>query len=472
MSSQGLNSLATIIKRLEAATSRLEDIAVAQSGGAISFPEAKSARPASTTLPPRAQSPPPGQAPAPTKQGSLSESAPDAVPASVAAYDERIIKGKLATFVERTKALGEPETRRSEFATITQPLHTDVGAIKQIQEKNRDRNWSLHLQTVADGAPSVGWLLLPSNPVGHIQVQKEAAEFYGNRVIKEYKEKNTAHVDWVRSYFGLIDELGKYVGEYYKMGLTWNPKGGKAGDFSLASASGSAKTGSSAPPPPPPPPPPPIIVETPSATPSLSGTAAVFAQLNQGMDITKGLRKVDKSEMTHKNPSLRTSGSVPARAPSPSPTSKHPPKPKKPASLQAKKPSKLELQGTKWIIEHQENNSSIVLDNTSISHIVTLYGCKNTVVQVKGKVNGVTMSNCQKTSIVVDSVVSVISITNSQSFQLQITGVAPTIQIETTDSGQVYLSEESKAAEIITAKCSAINISIPGWQARDVDCRA
>ena len=38
--------------------------------------------------------------------------------------------------------------------------------------------------------------------------------------------------------------------------------------------------------------------------------SAVFAQLNQGEAITAGLRKVDKSKMTHKNPELRASGMV------------------------------------------------------------------------------------------------------------------------------------------------------------------
>lgn len=36
--------------------------------------------------------------------------------------------------------------------------------------------------------------------------------------------------------------------------------------------------------------------------------SSVFAQLNQGESVTKGLRKVDKSEMTHKNPELRGQG--------------------------------------------------------------------------------------------------------------------------------------------------------------------
>lgn len=38
----------------------------------------------------------------------------------------------------------------------------------------------------------------------------------------------------------------------------------------------------------------------------------MFAELNRGEEVTKGLRKVDKSEMTHKNPALRAGSTVPA----------------------------------------------------------------------------------------------------------------------------------------------------------------
>jgi adenylyl cyclase-associated protein len=121
-------------------------------------------------------------------------------------------------------------------------------------------------------------------------------------------------------------------------------------------------------PPPPPPPPPPPVVDAASSSGDLTGAAAVFAQINQGTDVTSRLKKVEKSEMTHKNPSLRVSGAVPARASSPSEpylftigalklTARHagpkgtsPPKPRKPTSLQAKKPSKMELQGSKWVV--------------------------------------------------------------------------------------------------------------------------
>jgi adenylyl cyclase-associated protein len=45
--------------------------------------------------------------------------------------------------------------------------------------------------------------------------------------------------------------------------------------------------------------------------PPAGGVEAVFAELNRGEAVTKGLRKVDKSEMTHKNPALRAQGVVP-----------------------------------------------------------------------------------------------------------------------------------------------------------------
>ncbi len=67
-------------------------------------------------------------------------------------------------------------------------------------------------------------------------------------------------------------------------------------------------------PPPPPPPPPPVAPPPPPASApahAAGGVAAVFAELNRGEDVTKGLRKVDKSQMTHKNPALRAGGPVP-----------------------------------------------------------------------------------------------------------------------------------------------------------------
>lgn len=80
---------------------------------------------------------------------------------------------------------------------------------------------------------------------------------------------------------------------------------------------------------------------------------AVFSQLNQGEKITSTLKHVDKSQMTHKNPTLRE------KKASPNP-------PVKPASLRrnasgsstnttasapsAVKAGKKTLEGVKWVI--------------------------------------------------------------------------------------------------------------------------
>lgn len=69
--------------------------------------------------------------------------------------------------------------------------------------------------------------------------------------------------------------------------------------------------------------------------------------------------------------------------------------------------------------------------------------------------------NCVKTSILLDSTVSSLAISTSPSFTVQILGKVPTILIDGTDGGQVYLSKESLDVEIITAKSSSINISLP-----------
>ncbi|KAH8117508.1 adenylate cyclase associated N terminal-domain-containing protein [Phellopilus nigrolimitatus] len=467
MSQGGLHSLATIIKRLEAATSRLEDLTVTQASNTAPKRDDGSADKGSTNSfsAPPAPPPPPPPPPAPTMAK---------IPRSVEVFDENIIDGKLKAFVNLTKSFASPvvieqvgyvesafKNLRSAILTassctkadakaisvLLEPLSKDVMAVLQVPEKNRkERVWFNHLQVIAEGTPSLGWIEIEPKPGPHVAQMKESAEFYGNKVIKEFKDKDAKHVEWVRAWISLLEEQRKYVMEFHTTGLVWNPKGVSLSQYSGGSTSASA---------PPPPPPPPATASAPSSS---TGIGAVFDELNRGGEVTKGLRKVDKSEMTHKNPDLRVSNVVPA---SEKASPKRPVKPSKPASLSGKKPSKFALEGNKWFIEYQENESGLIVENAEINQTVNLFACKNTTVLVKGKVNAVTLVNCTKTSVLVESVISTISVTNSPSFALQITGAAPTIQLDSTDSGQIYVSKESLGVEITTAKCSSINVSLP-----------
>ncbi|KAI0259950.1 adenylate cyclase associated N terminal-domain-containing protein [Gloeopeniophorella convolvens] len=467
-------NMSTVLKRLEAVTSRLEDLFEHSPQGSLLVPDA-GAPPSAVGTP--AAPPAPLPPPAPVQVQVIDD------PPSVVAFDERILQGKIQPFVKLTEAFAAPsvveQTKLVErlfanlggiiriaaicqkpdaaaFAELLHELQADIAAITTIKDSNRkERDWANHLTFVAEGAPSVAWITVENKPGPYVSEIKDAAQFYGNRVIKEFKEKDKRHVEWVRAYAEVFDDMRKYVMEFHTTGLVWNAKG-----ISISEYKASTGSGASAPPPPPPPPPPTLPPSTPAAG---GGVAAVFAELNRGAEVTKGLRKVDKSEMTHKNPALRASSTVPSSVgtSAAAATAKKPVRPAKPQALMGKKPAKFALEGNKWAVEYQENEAALTVDNAEISHIVNIFGCKNSTILVKGKVNAVTIVNCTKTSVLVESVISSVSVTNSPSFTLQITGAAPTVQLDSTDSGQIYLSRDCLGAEITTAKCSAINISLP-----------
>ncbi|KAF8188369.1 cyclase-associated protein [Pholiota molesta] len=473
VNSSGLHSLATIIKRLEAAASRIEDIAdVLDPTGSrpegSSRGQAPDARPSSsyTTAPPAPAPPPPPPPPAPAAAAAAAPAPAVAeTPKIVSAYQERIIAGKVNPFVEHTKSFASPNVVEAvslvqkEFETlgtflkvvaacqkpdqkaleaVLAPFPAAIEAVSRAKEANRrDREWLSHLTLLGEGAPVIGWVVNPK-PIQFLTDLRDSVDYYGNRVKKEFKEKDPKHVEWVTLYTAILTEQQAYIKEYHPAGLVWNPK--------LLPAVPHLPTTPS------------TICCAPCCC-ARRRSCRCFRAAQPGEEVTKGLRKVDKSEMTHKNPALRASSVVPAPATT-SPVGKKPLKPSKPSALAGKKPSKFVLEGNKWLIEFYEAET-ITVEDVEISQSVNIFGCKGTTVLIKGKVNAVNIINSTKTSVLVQSVVSSISVTASPSFQLQITGTAPMIQLDSTDSGQIYLSKDSLGTEVTTAKCSSINISLP-----------
>ncbi|EWC48495.1 hypothetical protein DRE_07739 [Drechslerella stenobrocha 248] len=198
---------------------------------------------------------------------------------------------------------------------------------------------------------------------------------------------------------------------------------------------------------------------------------AVFAQLNQGSSVTSGLRKVDKTEMTHKNPSLRASSLVSAspnsRAKSPGPQAKP-----KPAHMKQKKPPKMELDGNKWTIENYENEEKVVLDGLEINQSVFVFRCKNTTIQIKGKLNAVSMNECEKTNVVLETLVAGIDVIKSKKFAFQVLGSVPTITVDQSDGGTLYVGKDSTGIEVYTSKTTAFNVYVPGEREDDdyIEC--
>lgn len=204
---------------------------------------------------------------------------------------------------------------------------------------------------------------------------------------------------------------------------------------------------------------------------------AVFAQLNQGDSVTSGLRKVDKSQMTHKNPSLRAGSTVPERSDSQSSLgspinrgkSPAPGKKPKPESMRAKKPPRKDLEGSKWYVEHFDSVSDVIEINAQQNQSILISRCSKTIVKVNGKANAISIDNCSGLSIIVESLVSSLEVIKSTKFALQVDGVVPTLLLDQVDGATVYLSPASINLEIFTSKTTGTNILLPPKEGTDDD---
>lgn len=186
----------------------------------------------------------------------------------------------------------------------------------------------------------------------------------------------------------------------------------------------------------------------------------MFSELNKGESVTAGLRKVDRSQMTHKNPSLRAGSTVTEGAESPRGKSPAPMRKPKPESMRVKKPPVKVLEGNKWTIENYDKESDPIEIEAQLSHSVLISKCNNSTIIIKGKANSVTVENTNRLSLVVDTLISSVDVVKSQNFALQVLGTLPTVLMDQIDGAAVYFSKESTATKIIHSKSANINLNV------------
>jgi adenylyl cyclase-associated protein len=490
-----MHNLTTLIKRLEAATSRLEDIATS-----TELP--KDVPPLSQTItsPPETSAvPTPPSAPRPQAAPAASEPLPESIEEFDAFLNSSVDKyvklsqqlggvvahqanAVLKGFTEQRKFLllstkaKKPDISGSNMAalqSLISPTNEALMAVTEIKDANRPNPMSTHLSAVSDGIMVLAWVTVDNRPYKHVEECLGSAQFFGNRVLKEYKDKEPKHVEWLQAFYQIFRDLAEYVKQYHGNGVAWNPKGGSAQEIAKTLSSGSAAppnapappAGGAPPPPPPPPGPPPVLdIKTETAPPAAAsasgGFGAVFSDLNKGESVTKGLRKVDKSEMTHKNPSLRASSTVAeadnvSRAKSPAPGKKP-----KPENMRVKKPAKKVLEGNKWTIENYEKEAEPVEIEASLTHSILISRCNNTTIIIRGKANQVTVENSSRLSLIVETLVSTVDVVKASNFALQVLGTIPTVMLDQVDGGQLYFSKDSTSTKVFTSKSDGINLNV------------
>ncbi|KAK7748990.1 suppressor of rasval19 [Cytospora paraplurivora] len=492
-----MNNLTTLIKRLEAATSRLEDIA----SSTIEIPQAVPALQETLASPIASQAATPTpDAPAPTPAPVPAE---EPLPESIEDFDD-FLKTSVANYSKLSAGLGgliadqavkvvEGFKEERKFLLITTkakkpnlsnnhdmeayqellgPINKSLMAVVDIKESNRGSAVSNQLSAVADGIMMLAWVTDEAKPHKHVENALGSAQYYGNRVIKDNKDNDQQQVEWINAFQNIFKDLTEYIKQYYPSGIPWNAQGqpfqeaikSYANIPTLASAAPAPPPPAAGGPPPPPPPPGPAPVlqisedkEVPKAA---GGFDAVFSELNKGESVTAGLRKVDKSQMTHKNPTLRAGSTVSGGDESPRGKSPAPGTKPKPESMRAKKPPVKILEGNKWTIENYDKEANPIEIEAQLSHSVLISKCNNSTIIIKGKANAVTIENTNRLSLVVDTLVSSVDVVKSQNFALQVLGTLPTVMMDQIDGAQVYFSKESTATKIIHSKSANINLNV------------
>ncbi|XP_026487908.2 adenylyl cyclase-associated protein 1 isoform X2 [Vanessa tameamea] len=441
--------LESLIERLERVTSRLERLPVLR---------------AHTPTPPCSPAPSPAGVASPIFHTTEIIETDDM---SINGYQD-LMQGPLLTYLELSKQIGgdiathanlvndafQQQFRYIQLAAVrSKPLQAEevqllaptsekISSIQQYREKNRASPFFNHLSAISESIPALGWVAVSPTPAPYVKEMNDAGQFYTNRVLKEWKEKDKTHVDWCRAWVQLLSDLQAYVKQYHTTGLVWAGKSAGA-------------------PPPPPgglPPPPPALPDVDFANMAADDRSALFAEINKGEAITNTLRKVTSDMQTHKNPQLRQ-GPAPFKAAAPKVPTKALPTPG--AGVLPDKPPVFSRDGKKWIIEYQKGNSNLVVENAEMNNVVYMFRCRDSALTVRGKINGVVLDSCTKCAVVFDNLVSSVEFVNCQSVQMQVLGKVPTISIDKTDGCQIYLSEESAAVEIVSSKSSEMNVLVP-----------
>ncbi|XP_074313396.1 cyclase-associated protein 1-like [Silene latifolia] len=340
------------------------------------------------------------------------------------------------------------------MAEFLKPLNEVINKATALTEGKRSEFFN-HQKSVADSLSALAWVAFTgkdcgmSMPIAHVEESWQMAEFYNNKVLIEYKNKDPNHAEWAKAMKEVyLPGLRDYVKTYYPLGPVW----GTSGKATVSSAPKAAA-------PAPPPAPSAALFSSDSPKPSSSqpkkGMSAVFNEISAGGELTSGLRKVT-DDMKTKNRADR-SGVVPVAEKEPQVRS---------PAISKTGPPKLELQmGRKWAVENQIGKKDLVIDDCDSKQSVYVFGCKDSVLQIKGKVNNITIDKCTKMGILFQDVVAACEIVNCNSVQVQCQGSAPTISVDNTSGCQLYLSKYSLETSITTAKSSEVNVMVPASDA-------
>eukprot|EP00759_Apiculatamorpha_spiralis_P035295 PhF_6_TR36159/c0_g1_i1/m.52596/K17261/CAP1_2, SRV2; adenylyl cyclase-associated protein len=320
----------------------------------------------------------------------------------------------------------------SEVAAMLTETTAAMGAVTDYCEGKKRSPQATHMQALLEVLPALGWVTLAKLPAPFVKETAEGMEFHGNKILKDKEPKGTA---WVKALKGFCNILVAYIKDKHTACLTWGTGGAAPATTTAAPAAQPA--------------------------PTTGGANALFAELNQGTDITKGLRKVSDSEKVYKQ-SAETRGEAVVRADAL--TKKKEGKGWMPPTGE---PKLVLLGDKKWSIEYQTGTNDepkvLNLETATMKHNVLLNRCAYVTLIVPAKVNCISLNESLRVSVIFEGTVGPLEITNCKNIEIRVSkGRCPSISVDKSEETTIQLNEDSLLeTEIVTALSTATNIVVP-----------
>lgn len=80
------------------------------------------------------------------------------------------------------------------YQRLIKPLQDSFTAVDEIRKSNRSSPLFNNLSAVSESIGVLAWVTMDNKPYKHVDESLGSAQYYGNRVLKEFKEK---YVIWL-----------------------------------------------------------------------------------------------------------------------------------------------------------------------------------------------------------------------------------------------------------------------------------
>lgn len=107
---------------------------------------------------------------------------------------------------------------QDQLNALLKPTSDNINAIQTFREKNRASQHFNHLSAISESIPALGWVTVSPTPAPFIKEMNDAGQFYTNRVLKDWKEKDKKHVDWVKAWIQTLNDLQVFVKQHHTTG--------------------------------------------------------------------------------------------------------------------------------------------------------------------------------------------------------------------------------------------------------------